>query len=454
MKIARASGFNLLAKLLRLTLSLISTWIFARNIEKFDFGQFAILMIPIQVLMPYLESGLSNLVFKTNDEEIRSVILTISNLITLVCAAIFIVVLSAFRLNGAIDLGLMEFAFLALHVLALGSLVIPRSILQKQKRFKHVMLYETFSVLLATCIAIIISYVGEGLLALICKVALDSTILYIITRSAVVLPKREKMSTLVNHTDIIRKGLGIALSRSQAGLAEMSDRIVFSFMTSIDRLGGYHFLKSVTLLPETIIRPAVTSAGFVYLADVNDKDSKGKVIVQIERMLAIVVFSPALLFFIYNDFIIVNFLGAKWIEESSYMRPLAMLVVAHGFKSIINLNLIDSLATKLLNRLFIIDLTFSFLIPLLAFWWFNSITVVLWSVASARLLYWLGLYLIWSYHRSLYSNRFELFRGLLMVVAAGFVLQVIKLEELVEICIFILVVCLKFYLFMKSLRSE
>ena len=144
-------------------------------------------------------------------------------------------------------------------------------------------------------------------------------------------------------------------------------------------------------------------------------------------------------------------MGNKWLEYHLILKTLGYLTLGLVFKSIINVSLVDSKRTVLLNKLFLIDLA----IVAFAFsniYYYNILDLLLLSkiFALSRLSYWLLLYILFSLTNKLYSNKLYLLKSTMLthLLCYTFYYLNLNLNPILEIVLYLSLV-ISFPLFNK-----
>ena len=174
------SVINLGSKISRISFTLLSTVFFARYVSLTDFGVFAIIMIPMQIMMPYLESGFSNVLYKNNDLKLNSILHLLGKFIAFFITIIYFLTYYILSLNFDFTFDYIVFILIIFYIFSLSNSVVPKALLFKNEQFKWVMWIEIIAVAISTIIAVILAYFDFGLYALLTKLSLDALIQYLI----------------------------------------------------------------------------------------------------------------------------------------------------------------------------------------------------------------------------------------------------------------------------------
>ena len=447
-----ASVINLVSKISRISFTLLSTVFFARYVSLTDFGVFAIIMIPMQIMMPYLESGFSNVLYKNNDLKLNSILHLLGKFIAFFIIIIYFLTYYILSLNFDFTFDYIVFILIIFYIFSLSNSVVPKALLFKNEQFKWVMWIEIIAVAISTIIAVILAYFDFGLYALLTKLSLDALIQYLIFYRVSYQPSKfADLKLVFLFKKHIYFGLRIALSRSLTGFTELIDKMYLTAFFPVNIVGAFSFIKSIAVIPDQSIRPAISGASFVYLGKTNDPKEKEKIVLSLENLVLMLIIIPLSLLVNYSDIIVDLFLGNKWLEYHLILKSLSYLSIGLVFKSIINVSLVDSKRTVLLNKLFLIDfaiVTFAFF----NIYYYNILDLLLLSkiFALSRLSYWLLLYIIFSLTNKLYSNKLYLlkFTVLTYLLCYTFYYLNLNLNPILEIVLYLSLV-ISFPLFNK-----
>ncbi|MDZ4097333.1 MAG: oligosaccharide flippase family protein, partial [Methylophilaceae bacterium] len=234
---------------------------------------------------------------------------------------------SCLKLNGIAPF----FEFLAVCLLV-GSLAsIPKSLLERDLRFKAISLVEITSHLVGFgLVALTLAYLGYGVWALaigvLCQVVLRAIMLFSLRRPAMaVFPERGFVD------DLVLPGLGFSAGQLGNFTATQVDNLIIGRMLGADALGYYSRAYQFLMLPTQMFGTAVASVLFPTMATVQDQPKRvARAYMRAVDLIALLTLPVSGLLIIITPELVRFVLGAKWI---GMIIPLQILIASLLFRT-------------------------------------------------------------------------------------------------------------------------
>ncbi|MDP2129405.1 MAG: lipopolysaccharide biosynthesis protein [Erythrobacter sp.] len=231
------------------------------------------------------------------------------------------------KLNGIAPF----FEFLAVCLLV-GSLAsIPKSLLERDLRFKAISLVEITSHLVGFgLVALTLAYLGYGVWALaigvLCQVVLRAIMLFSLRRPAMaVFPQRGFVD------DLVLPGLGFSAGQLGNFTATQVDNLIIGRMLGADALGYYSRAYQFLMLPTQMFGTAVASVLFPTMATVQDQPKRvARAYMRAVDLIALLTLPVSGMLIIITPELVRFVLGAKWI---GMIIPLQILLASLLFRT-------------------------------------------------------------------------------------------------------------------------
>ncbi|TKF64188.1 hypothetical protein FCV58_15035 [Vibrio sp. F13] len=350
-------GQNMLGQIVNLLVTIIYFAILGRVVPVTDFGQFAVLMSVYGLIVPLLDSGLTQAYIKSNDNSnnIKSVFFFVNfGIATLVAALYYIIMLS---LYNSVDNTLL--ILMMLTIIMQSVCLQPLAILSKMNNFKTIQIINVSSNILSATLVVLLSEYNSTSIILVIKSLIEYTIkavlVWRITRYRLDLIR---WSDVKNYIDDILFGVSIVKNRIVFGFQNSVDKIIISKLASLDYAAFYSQSNRFSSLPETTLRPALTSPIFSRIAEDQNKGIDSKTKYEAYSSLVVVVCSIPCSVIIYGGhYLLPLLLGSNWSNSGYIFNMMGVL----GYSKVLSGSIIFVWTNeRQVNALTKINLLYSF----------------------------------------------------------------------------------------------
>jgi O-antigen/teichoic acid export membrane protein len=204
--------------------------------------------------------------------------------------------------------------------------VVPLSLLQKEMRFKTIIVKDVISAISYGCIAIILGIYGLGVWALVFALLTK----YIISTAVAWYACPTKLNfgfRKESFKSLVHFGGGYTISRFFSVTASQGDYFVITRTMGAYSLGIYNKAYQLIAIPANLIGQVIDQVFFPAMSKIQNENKRLSDIFIFSTSALCVIYLPlSILIYLFSDEIVIFLLGSQWVETSTPLKLLALFM--------------------------------------------------------------------------------------------------------------------------------
>lgn len=213
--------------------------------------------------------------------------------------------------------------------------VIPLSIIQREMRFRIIMMKDILSSLVYTITAIILGICGFQVWGLVVALLMKYIIATLIPLIYYPIKINKSLSfNLASFKSMMKFGMGYSLSQFLSVTTSQGDYFVVTNVMNSYLLGIYTKAYQLMTVPANLIGQVVDQVFFPVMSKIQDNDRRlSDIYILSTALFSLLYFPVSIIIYLFSSEIVSLILGAKWIEVSVPFKILSLsLFFRVGYK--------------------------------------------------------------------------------------------------------------------------
>ena len=291
-----------------------------------------------------------------------------------------------------------------------------RACITKRKGFQELAVVDTIAVVgaISTCTYLLFAGYKEEVLVL--KLLLESSLLLM---SYTFFLGQKFTPRLAFHRYLTRAelkyGFGVLFSRFQSGAVGFVDRYFVGQLLAGPSFGAYFYFKSVLLLPDQLLRTALTNPALAHGAKL-EKEESFNYFLKIYMVILFGIILPTSTLIGYGDLLLMPWVSAEWYDYMFIINAVAMFAISmniKGWLGVANINgrAVVSWNLYLTGELIGLAGCLSYLSLIGA-----SLTAIVSAVSVFFLVYWLSVQVMITHYSNLTISAWLMYYTITVVI--------------------------------------
>ncbi len=392
MRAWKSGIWSLSGQAINLFVTLTSLAILGRLLTPQDFGLFGLVLAVQSFIAPLLDMGLLPAYLKVegSDKQASDAFFTVNVFVGCLIAGLLVLFAPWLALLYTTEQLTSLFAVFSISIVINSLAAQPVAVLSRDKRFDKLFFVQTSALVFSTILAVGLALLGFGVWALVWRAVCTSVVrfgvLYLLSDRKY---KLVRISAIKPFIPDLKFGVEIFFSRLLSGWANSLDKLVLAKFITLSELGGYTKSQQLSLMPDSLIRTALTTPALSYLARIQSK-SKVEDYLLLYGVVFLLAGVPCLVITAYGDIILPLVLGNQWEGVGWMLQWMGLYGLARVLYGLMVVYNIDR-ATVHRTSLAVIGSIFGVLmLPFILLFTTENLNYFILSTGIMSIIYWFG----------------------------------------------------------------